>query len=189
MKFLVKKLTSLIAILIIVTGIQSSTIASASTITAPKQSFRYVKSHCYDGITWMTDPDGFNYCISHYCPGWREIMVIDSKGEIVSLGCNVSSTDNVSLLSTITNGRMYEEPTDKDIFIYACCFDIGSYVSRASVTIDLGKVYNDISFIDIFYLWDLKNQARKTEVSIDGVNWVQVDNSESSGIERNICLR
>lgn len=92
---------------------------------------------------------------------WVEIQAIDKNGTNVALG----KTDNL-----ITDGSTESSPY----------YSLSSGLKN--VVVDLGAVY-DIDKLKIWHYWSDKRvyNNTKTEISVDGVNWEVVFDSELSG--------
>ena len=104
---------------------------------------------------------------------WREIQVFDKNGINIALDKTVT-TDS----SQKTN---INRVCDGD-------FDLGYATSPdgglRSVKIDLGQVYYDIDYIQVWHYWLVENRVyygTKTEISEDGVTWKTIFDSEISG--------
>ena len=107
---------------------------------------------------------------------WREISVIRKDGTNVAQGKTPSSNGTFNASYPAANA------TDNNINTYA---QINGTTPATSnyVRIDLGQVYNDIDYIQIWhdYTDGRTFYGTKTEISVDGITWTTIYDSATMG--------
>jgi hypothetical protein len=104
---------------------------------------------------------------------WGEIKVINKNGNNIAANKLPESNGNLINSTHLTDGQL-------NTFAYV----VGtSPASENYVKIDLGQIYYDIDYIQIwhYHLDDITYYGTKTEISTDGVNWTPVFDSAKSG--------
>lgn len=107
---------------------------------------------------------------------WREINVIRKDGTNVAQGKTPSSNGTFNASYPAANA------TDNNINTYA---QINGTTPATSnyIRIDLGQVYNDIDYIQIWhdYADERTYYGTKTEISVDGITWTTIYDSATMG--------
>jgi hypothetical protein len=107
---------------------------------------------------------------------WREINVIRKDGTNVAQGKTPSSNGSFNA------GYPAANATDNNINTYAQ-IDGTTPATSNYVEIDLGQIYNDIDYIQIWhdYADGRTFYGTKTEISVDGVTWTTIYDSATMG--------
>lgn len=146
----------------------------AFTIQIDKNKNRtYGVRYIRDFIGQADTTKGYKYA----SPNWMEIEVFNSKGENVAKGCKVvlQSKKTAGTDTSMVNDEMWEQG-----FWYTDMTGINY------ITLDLGSVMYDIDSIKVWHSslkdtdYSMFNDT-KTQVSVDGVNWITLFDSVVSG--------
>lgn len=127
---------------------------------------RYIRDWCGEG--WGVSAGDHRYS------SWRELMAINSKGVNLAKGKAVTGETGLQTSTYATDGIVYSDTIQNPFAQYT---DYGLHY----IKVDLGVIYENIDTIRVWHDSSCTFFGTKTEVSSDGVNWITVYDSATTG--------